>query len=220
MATCALRPTLTVYCASARGANPEFLVAARHFGQAIGERGMDLVYGGGGIGLMGEVARSAQKSGARVTGIITEQFLNLEQGWSGCDEMIVVDSMRERKRQLEERGGGFAILAGGLGTWEEFFETLVGRVIGRHSKPIGLLNTSGFADPLWQLVTHGVDHGFVRPAARDLMWMESDPNLLARRLHTAITTATIEAHDPQALLPMHGNPRPEVERTVEKAVEK
>ncbi|MDA1262933.1 MAG: TIGR00730 family Rossman fold protein [Planctomycetota bacterium] len=199
-----LRPPITVYCASARGINPEFLAAARMFGEALGESGMNLVYGGGGIGLMGEVARSAQKSGAHVTGIITDQFLHLEQGWTGCDEMIVVDSMRERKRQLEERGAGFAILAGGLGTWEEFFETFVGRVIGRHSKPIGLLNTNGFADPLWELVSHGVDHGFVRSAARELMWMESDPHTLAKRLHVAMTTLAAEVHDPKIFLPMHG----------------
>ncbi len=198
------RPAITVYCASARGINPDFLAAARIFGEALGESGMNLVYGGGGIGLMGELARSAQKSGAHVTGIITEQFLHLEQGWTGCDEMIVVDSMRERKRQLEDRGAGFAILAGGLGTWEEFFETFVGRVIGRHSKPIGLLNTNGFADPLWELVSHGVDHGFVRSAARELMWMESDPHTLAKRLHTAVTTIVAETHDPKIFLPMHG----------------
>ncbi len=198
------RPAITVYCASARGINKDFLAAARIFGEALGESGMNLVYGGGGIGLMGELARSAQKSGAHVTGIITEQFLQLEQGWTGCDEMIVVDSMRERKRQLEERGAGFAILAGGLGTWEEFFETFVGRVIGRHSKPIGLLNTNGFADPLWDLVSHGVDHGFVRSAARELMWMESDPHTLAKRLHTAMTTTVVETHDPKIFLPMHG----------------
>ncbi len=165
---------------------------------------MNLVYGGGGIGLMGEVARTAQCSGAHVTGIITEQFLALEQGWDGCDELVVVDSMRERKRQLEERGDGFAILAGGLGPWEEFFETLVGRVIGRHAKPIGLLNTNGFADPLWQLVNHGVDHGFVRSAARDLLWMEHDPHLLAQRLHTAMASPCKDQHDASALLPMHG----------------
>ncbi len=199
-----LRPSITVYCASARGVNPDFLLAAKLFGEALGESGMNLVYGGGGIGLMGELARSAQKSGAHVTGIITEQFLKLEQGWKGCDEMIVVDSMRERKRQLEERGAGFAILAGGLGTWEEFFETLVGRVIGRHAKPIGLLNTNGFAEPLWQLVSHGVDHGFVRSAARELLWMESDPHALANRLHLAMTTGVSEPHDPKVFLPMHG----------------
>jgi len=204
MAPLMQRPAITVYCASARGINQDFLAAARIFGEALGESGMNLVYGGGGIGLMGELARSAQKSGAHVTGIITEQFLHLEQGWTGCDEMIVVDSMRERKRQLEERGAGFAILAGGLGTWEEFFETFVGRVIGRHSKPIGLLNTNGFADPLWNLVSHGVDHGFVRSAARELMWMESDPHTLAKRLYVAMTTAVAETHDPKIFLPMHG----------------
>ncbi len=165
---------------------------------------MNLVYGGGGIGLMGEVARAAQTSGAHVTGIITEQFLALEQGWNGCDELIVVDSMRTRKHQLEERGEGFAILAGGLGTWEEFFETLVGRVIGRHSKPIGLLNTCGFAEPLLQLVTHGVNHGFVRSAARDLLWMENDPLALAQRLHCAMSSPAPSDHDARALLPMHG----------------
>ncbi len=198
------RPTITVYCASARGLDPIFLQAARQFGEAIGHCGMNLIYGGGGIGLMGEVARGAQASGAHVTGIITEQFLTLEQGWDGCDELVVVDSMRERKRLLEERGEGFAILAGGLGTWEEFFETLVGRVIGRHAKPIGLLNTRGFADPLWNLVTHGVDHGFVRSAARDLLWMETEAHTLAQRMCTAIKSPANTPHDASAMLPMHG----------------
>lgn len=121
------RPAITVYCASARGINQDFLAAARIFGEALGESGMNLVYGGGGIGLMGELARSAQKSGAHVTGIITEQFLQLEQGWTGCDEMIVVDSMRERKRQLEERGADSQ-------SWLEVLEH--GKSFSKHSSAV------------------------------------------------------------------------------------
>jgi uncharacterized protein (TIGR00730 family) len=198
------RPAVTVYCASARGADGSHLAAASAFGRALAEANLNLVYGGGGIGLMGEIARSAQRHGAHVTGIITEQFLSLEQGWTGCDELIVVGSMRERKQRLEDLGSAFAVLSGGLGTWEEFFETLVGRVIGRHRKPIGILNTNGFAKPLRDLIAHGVDEGFVRHAALDLLLMHDEPEGLVEQLARAIASTDQLPHDPQRMLPMHG----------------
>lgn len=199
-----MRRALTVYCASARGANATHLAAAAAFGRALALANFNLVYGGGGIGLMGELARSAQQHGAHVTGIITEQFLSLEQGWTGCDELIVVASMRERKQRMEELGSAFAVLAGGLGTWEEFFETLVGRVIGRHQKPIGILNTNGFALPLRQLIEHGVEQGFVRHAALDLLLTHDEPAGLVEQLAFALAATEPIPHDPQQMLPMHG----------------
>lgn len=204
MKSAASRPAVTVYCASARGADAAHLEAAAAFGQALAEANFHLVYGGGGIGLMGELARSAQRHGAHVTGIITEQFLTLEQGWTGCDELIVVGSMRERKQRMEDLGSAFAVLSGGLGTWEEFFETLVGRVIGRHTKPIGILNTNGFAVPLRQLIEHGVAQGFVRPAARDLLLVHDEPAGLVEQLRRELATTETLPHDPQRMLPMHG----------------
>lgn len=198
------RRLLTVYCASARGLDSRHLDAARDFGRLLAEHSFDLVYGGGGIGLMGELARSAKNSGARVTGIITEQFVTLEQGWDGCDELIVVDSMRERKKQMEERADAFAILPGGLGTCEEFFETLVGRVIGRHAKPLGILNVNRFFDPLLALLSHGVESGFVRSAARDLVISAVDAGALLDALRAEITPNGGPSHDPRAMLPMHG----------------
>ncbi len=198
------RQAVTVYCASARGADERHLAAAADFGRALAEANLTLVYGGGGIGLMGELARSAQRHGAHVTGIITQQFLTLEQGWSGCDELVVVGSMRERKQRMEDLGHAFAVLAGGLGTWEEFFETLVGRVIGRHAKPIGILHTNGFAAPLRQLIAHGVEHGFVRDAALDLLLVHDDPSHLVRQLALALEASDQLPHDPQRMLPMHG----------------
>ncbi len=198
------RPRLTVYCASARGVDGAYLDSARYFGSQLATHGFDLVYGGGGIGLMGELARSAQAAGARVTGVITEQFLSLEQGWKGCDELLVVATMRERKREMEERADAFAILPGGLGTYEEFFEALVGRVIGRHGKPIGVLNVNNCFDPLTALLDHGVAHGFVRQAARDLVSHSSDPVHLLDTLRDAMQTGPATPHDPVRMLPMHG----------------
>ena len=127
--------SLTLYCSSSTSLDPHFAVAAREAGRLAAERGMTLVYGGGGIGLMGEAARAAKAAGGRVEGVITQKLLDYEQGWDGCDEMIVVDTMRERKRILMERGDAFLVLPGGLGTFEEFFETLVARQLGDHDKP-------------------------------------------------------------------------------------
>ena len=102
--------SLTLYCSSSTSLDPHFAVAAREAGRLAAERGMTLVYGGGGIGLMGEAARAAKAAGGRVEGVITQKLLDYEQGWDGCDEMIVVDTMRERKRILMERGDAFLTL--------------------------------------------------------------------------------------------------------------
>ncbi len=166
---------ITVYCASSTALEPHFAVAARRVGRALAGRGVRLVYGGGGIGLMGEVARATKADGGLVTGVITKQLLELEQGWTGCDELIVVDSMRERKRLLEEHGDAFLILPGGLGTYEEFFEILVGRVLQNHAKPIGVVNDHGYYDPMIAMIEHGIEHRFIRPAVRDLLRIDADP---------------------------------------------
>lgn len=167
--------SVTVYCASSTALEPHFANAAKAVGAELARRGLTLVYGGGSIGLMGETARAAKAAGGRVEGIITKQLLDLEQGWTGCDEMVVVDTMRERKRLLEERGDAFLVLPGGLGTYEEFFEILVGRYLRNHAKPIGVVNDHGYYDPMIAMIDHGIEHKFIRPAVKDLVRIHADP---------------------------------------------
>ncbi|MFO0830084.1 MAG: TIGR00730 family Rossman fold protein [Phycisphaerales bacterium] len=179
---------ITVFCSSSTILEPHFARAARRVGEELARRGLVLVYGGGSIGLMGETARAAKAAGGRVEGIITQQLLDLEQGWTGCDELVVVDSMRERKRLLEARGDAFVVLPGGLGTYEEFFEILVSRYLGNHPKPIGVVNDDGYYDPLVALIEHGIDHKFIRPSVRELLAIHADPiellNILLDRAAT------------------------------------
>jgi len=166
---------LTVYCASSDTIDDVYRTAAVQVGEALAARGITLVFGGGRVGLMGEVARSVRRNGGRVVGIITRTLMSYEQGDPECDELIVVDTMRERKRLLVERGDGFLVLPGGIGTYEEFFETLVGRQLGEHDKPIGIVNTADFYRPLLDLFEHGETERFIRPGARNLFVVHDEP---------------------------------------------
>ncbi len=133
-------PNVTVYLSSSESLHPAYRTMARDFGSRLARTGRTLVYGGGGVGLMGEVARAFRAQGGHVVGIITERLRDAEQMDPDNHETIVVTTMRERKRLLELRGDAFVILPGGLGTLEEFFEILVGRLLGEHDKPIIILN--------------------------------------------------------------------------------
>ena len=161
--------SVTVYCSSSGALEPHFTQGARDLGHALADRGIALVYGGGSIGLMGECARAAKERGGRVIGIITTKLMDLEQGWSGCDEFVVVDTMQQRRRILMDRADGYVVLPGGLGTYEEFFEVLVARQLGDHHKPIAIVNHDGYYDPLVAMIEHGIEHRFVRPAVRGVL---------------------------------------------------
>lgn len=202
---------ITVYCASSTNLAVEFADTARRVGELIADRGIDLVYGGGGIGLMGEVARSLHARGGRVTGIITKHLLDQEQGWDGCDDLRVVETMRERKRLLVELGDAFLVLPGGLGTYEEFFETLVGRQLREHAKPIGIVNDAGYFDPLVAMIEHGIEHRFIKPAVKELFTVDDDP---ARVIDWLLDAPPVEI-DPQRFLPMGRIPEPPDETTDE-----
>jgi uncharacterized protein (TIGR00730 family) len=189
---------VTVYCSSSTSLEPKFFNAATKLGEAMAKRGLELVYGGGGIGLMGEVARSLKKNGGRIHGIITKRLLALEQGFDGCDELMVVDTMSERKKLMAQHGEAFIALPGGLGTFEEFFEVLVQRQVGEHCKPIGLVNLGGYYDPLINLIDHGIEHRFIKPAVHDLLQVHEDPELL---LDGVLQAVPFEI-DPDRFLPM------------------
>jgi len=180
--------SVTVYCASSPSIDPHFVETARAVGRLFAERGLTLVYGGGSTGLMGEVATACAGAGGEVVGVITHHLATLEVAFERCTELVRVDTMRDRKRLLVERGEGFLVLPGGLGTYEEFFETLVGRVLAEHDKPLAIVNDHGYFDPLVAMIEHGIKQKFIRPAMRSLLTVESDPvaaldALLADRGH-------------------------------------
>lgn len=173
---------VTVYCSSSSALEPHFAEMARGVGHSLAGHGLRLVYGGGSIGLMGEVARACKERGGCVTGVITSKLRALEQGWDGCDEMIEVETMQQRRRILMDRGDGYLMLPGGLGTYEEFFEALVARQLGDHSKPIAIVNHERYYDPLLALIDHGIEHRFVRPIIRQVLTVTEAPEVAIQAL--------------------------------------
>lgn len=154
--------TVCVYCGSGAGENPAFADAARALGQALATADTRLVYGGGDLGLMGIVARSVLKHGGHVTGIMPGFLHGRERMLVDVHELIVVDSMHERKHLMFERSDAFVALPGGIGTLEEFVEQLTWSQLGRHRKPIVLVNIHGFWDPLLELFDKMIGHNFIR----------------------------------------------------------
>ncbi|SNQ49231.1 Cytokinin riboside 5'-monophosphate phosphoribohydrolase [Frankia canadensis] len=160
-----------VYCASSALIDPAHLVLAARVGEEIARRGHALVSGGGSVSCMGAVATAARAGGAHTLGVIPRALLALEVSDPDADELIVTETMRERKALMDDRADGFLTLPGGLGTLEELLEIWVARVLGMHAKPVVVLDPGGVFDHLRRLVDGLVDSGFVRPAARDsLIW--------------------------------------------------
>ena len=162
---------VTVYCSSSRHVNKVYLEAATELGGLIAVRGWRLVYGGNNIGCMGALADAARQAGGKVTGI-TPQLL-VDQGIADeqCDELVVTSGMRERKALLEERADAFVAFPGGLGTFEEVFEIIVGRLLDYHSKPIVLLNVENYYAPLLAMIEHGIEQRFIKPRAREAFYV-------------------------------------------------
>jgi uncharacterized protein (TIGR00730 family) len=156
------KPRLCVYCGSSHGASPAYTSAARELGRAMVARDIDLVYGGGNVGLMGEVAAEVLEGGGRVTGIITEHLMDREVGHHGLSELRVVDGMSSRKQGMFEASDAFIALPGGVGTMEELFEVLCWRYLGLHPKPIGVLNVDGYFDHLIAFLDRAIADGFLR----------------------------------------------------------
>jgi uncharacterized protein (TIGR00730 family) len=167
--------SICVYCGSRHGSRPEYTAAAQDLGRAIGQRGWQLVYGGGKVGLMGEVADAVLAAGGRVVGVIPESLQKLEVGHTGLQELHVVPTMHVRKQMMAERADAFIALPGGIGTLEELYEVWTWRQLGYHNNPIGLLDTAGYWQPLLQLMDHTVTEGFLSPAMRELVVVGTDP---------------------------------------------
>ena len=168
--------SITVYCSSSTRIDSAHHDAARQIGERMAQEQLTLVYGGGRIGLMGEVGRAVRAGGGRTEGIITTFLLSKEQGDQDCDELIVVETMQQRRRILMDRGEGYLVLPGGLGTYEEFFEVLVQRQLGELGGPIALVNVNGYFDALHVMLEQGIEQGFIRAAVRELLYFDSCPD--------------------------------------------
>ncbi len=164
---------IAVYCSSSRTLAPVYYDAGRRLGTAIAQRGWGLVYGGNRIGLMGVLADSVREAGGKVIGITPRLMVDEGIGDEQADELVITDNLRDRKALMEQRGDAFIALPGGLGTFEEIFEIIVGRSLGYHNKPIVLLNIAGYYDPMLAMLEHGIEQHFIRPKARRL-WFATD----------------------------------------------
>jgi uncharacterized protein (TIGR00730 family) len=153
---------ICVYCGSSDGRNPRYKAAAEALGKAIGTSGHSLVYGGGDAGLMGAVARSTKLAGGHVTGIIPHFLMTKEKLNASANEVILVDDMHQRKMQMFERSDAFVALPGGIGTLEELVEQMTWAQLGRHKKPILMLDIGGFWRPMMDLLAHMRLEGFIR----------------------------------------------------------
>ncbi|HUA94135.1 MAG TPA: TIGR00730 family Rossman fold protein [Acidimicrobiales bacterium] len=170
--------SVCVFCGSSPGGGPAYAAEARELGALLANRGLRLVYGGAHVGSMGALADAALAAGGEVVGIIPRHMARQEVAHEGLTELRVVSSMHERKAMMAELSDAFIALPGGLGTLEELAEILTWAQLGLHRKPVGLLDRSGFYDPLLRFLDHAVSEGFVRPRHRDLLLARRSPDQL------------------------------------------
>ncbi|MDF3864536.1 TIGR00730 family Rossman fold protein [Pseudomonas denitrificans (nom. rej.)] len=167
--------SICVFCGASPGATPIYQEAAEALGRHLAENGIQLVYGGGAVGLMGMVANAALAAGGEVIGIIPQSLKDAEVGHSGLTRLEVVDGMHARKARMAELSDAFIALPGGLGTLEELFEVWTWGQLGYHAKPLGLLEVNGFFDPLLTFLDHLVQERFVRQPHRDMLQRAASP---------------------------------------------
>jgi hypothetical protein len=165
---------LAVFCGYRDGSDPAYVEAAIELGSALVERHITLVYGGGAFGMMGALANTVLEGGGRAVGVIPGFLMERGQGHPGLKEVHVVDSLHERKARMAEISDGFLVLPGGLGTLDELFEALTWMQLGVHDKPIGLVNTKGYYDPLIAFMDRALAQEFMTRDHHDLLMMDRD----------------------------------------------
>lgn len=172
--------SICVFCGSNFGTKPAYVTTAKRTGQAMVERGLALVYGGGKVGLMGALADAVLEQGGTVIGVMPRALVEKEIAHHGLTQLHVVGSMHERKALMADLADGFIALPGGFGTFEEFCEILTWAQLGYHRKPCGLLNVENFYDPLLNLFNHSANEGFIRAEHRSMVLVERNPARLLR----------------------------------------
>ena len=175
---------ICVFCGSNSGASPRYAAAARDLGARFVRDGITLVYGGGRVGMMGELADSVIRAGGRTVGVIPRPLLEREVGHTGLAELHVVETMHERKQKMADLSDGFIALPGGLGTLEEVFEIWTWAQLGIHRKPIGFLDVDAYYAPLFAFLDRCVDQRFIRPQFRAMAAVDDDIDRLLTRMRT------------------------------------
>src|ERR1044072_756414 len=178
-----------IFCGSSTGVRPEYREAAETLAAHLAKRRVDIVFGGGCVGLMGVVADTALAHGGHVIGVIPSALVAREIAHRGLPDLRIVSSMHERKALMASLSDAFIALPGGFGTFEEFCEVVTWTQLGIHRKPCGLLNVAGYYDPLVALIDRAVEDGFVRPENRGIVVTEFDPEALIDRLGVQPVTA-------------------------------
>jgi len=172
---------ICVYCGSSEGRDTAYVEAARALGRTLAERGIDLVYGGGHVGLMGAVADATLDAGGDVYGVMPQALVDREIAHEGVTELVVVDSMHERKARMADLADGFVALPGGFGTLEELMEVLTWAQLGFHRDPCGLLDVGGYYASLVEFFDHQVEEGFVSADHRRMVVVTADAEVLLDR---------------------------------------
>ena len=170
----AVLQSICVYCGSRAGSHPGHAEAARRLGTLLGERRLKLVFGGGGIGLMGVVANAVLRAGGTAVGVIPRRLHDIEIAHDGVGDLRIVESMHERKQMMFELADAFVSLPGGLGTLDETFEIVTWRQLGYHDKPVVVVDSAGYWQPFFDLVDGVIAGGFADPQARTLYTVVSN----------------------------------------------
>jgi uncharacterized protein (TIGR00730 family) len=174
--------SISVFCGSSMGVQPLYQTAAKEFGRLLAERNLTLVYGGGRIGLMGEMADATLAAGGKVIGVIPKILYRKEVAHEGLTELRVCGTMSERKAIMGEISDAFVALPGGIGTMDELFEVWTWTQLGLQNKPSALLNVNGYFDALVRFIDHAVEQGFLRQAHREALLVDTNANNLLNRL--------------------------------------
>ncbi|QDP38979.1 LOG family protein [Radiobacillus deserti] len=177
---------VAVYCGSSKGATEEYVQAARRLGKELASRNIALVYGGASVGVMGAVANSVLENGGQAIGVMPRFLEEREISHKALTDLIIVETMHERKAKMAELVDGFITLPGGAGTMEEFFEVLTWAQIGLHKKPCGLLNTNHYYGPLVDFFSHMVDEQFMQERYKDMVIVEESSEMLLDRFEDYI----------------------------------
>jgi uncharacterized protein (TIGR00730 family) len=183
---------ICVFCGASPGARPAYREATEELARLVAEEGVGMVYGGGGVGLMGALADAVLAAGGEITGVIPRSLVDREIAHRDVTDMRVVASMHERKALMAELADAFVALPGGIGTLEELFEVYTWAQLGLHRKPCALLNVAGYYDGIAGFLDHAVEQRFLREETRELLMVESDPGALLERLR---------AFEPPAVVP-------------------
>lgn len=173
---------ITVFCASSAGADESYLLAAGRLGQTLAFNGIELVYGGAKVGLMGAVAKGALEAGGKVTGVLPRFLQTKEVAHDNLTRLIIVNSMHERKMHMSELCDGIIALPGGFGTLEELFEMLTWAQLGLHNKPVALINLNGFYDPLLELIQNMLEKDLIKSLHQNMLIISPDVGTVLDRM--------------------------------------